>query len=119
MKAAKMSMSARGWRARLPLTVLAAGLAAFAAGTALAQGTAPSPLTRPQHVASPKVVSKAHQPVGTPHKVSSFAPRPTKRRVFGDPIQPPIFSSGKPKKPTASRAHEAKPEAGPDRAAPQ
>jgi len=44
----------------------------------------------------PKVVSKAHQPVGTPHKASSFAPHPTGRRVFGDPIQPPIVHNASP-----------------------
>jgi hypothetical protein len=33
-------------------------------------------------------------------KVSSFAPRPTKRRVFGAPIQPPIVNKAPaPKKP--------------------
>lgn len=37
-----------------------------------------------------KVVSKARQPVGTPHKASAFAPRPTNKRVFGAPIQAPI-----------------------------
>ena len=98
MKAAKMSMSARTWRARLPLALLGAGLTALAAGNALAQGTPPSTSARYPHVASTKTVSKAHQPVGTPHKASSFAPRPTKRRVFGDPIQPPIVSSVPPKK---------------------
>jgi hypothetical protein len=38
----------------------------------------------------PKVISKAHQPVGTPHKASSYAPHRTGKRVFGDPIQAPI-----------------------------
>ena len=37
-----------------------------------------------------KTVSKVHQPVGTPHKASAFAPRPTNKRVFGAPIQAPI-----------------------------
>jgi len=40
-----------------------------------------------------KVVSKVHQPVGTPHKASSFAPRHTNKRVYGDPIQAPIVHS--------------------------
>jgi small ligand-binding sensory domain FIST len=40
-----------------------------------------------------KVVSKVHQPVGTPHKVSSFAPRKTNKRVYGAPIQAPIVHS--------------------------
>ena len=38
-----------------------------------------------------KTVSKVRQPIGTPHKVSSFAPRPTNKRVYGDPIQAPIL----------------------------
>jgi hypothetical protein len=40
-----------------------------------------------------KVVSKVRQPVGTPHKSSAFAPRPTNKRVFGAPIQAPIVHS--------------------------
>lgn len=40
-----------------------------------------------------KVVSKVRQPVGTPHKASAFAPRPTNKRVFGAPIQAPIVHS--------------------------
>jgi len=40
-----------------------------------------------------KVVSKVRQPVGTPHKSSAFAPRPTNKRVFGAPIQAPIMHS--------------------------
>ena len=40
-----------------------------------------------------KVVAKSHQPVGTPHKASSFAPHKTNKRVFGDPIQAPIVHS--------------------------
>jgi hypothetical protein len=66
------------------LAVLAIGLVMVSAETAAAQNAqraGPTP---------PKVVSKSHQPVGTPHKASSFAPHPTTRRVFGDPIQPPI-----------------------------
>jgi len=102
MKAAKMSMGARARRARLSLTLLAAGLTALIAGTAAAQ-VAPVPprsaVVRAQHAGpSPKVVSRAHQPVGTPHKASSFAPHPTKRRVFGDPIQPAILGHVQPPK---------------------
>jgi hypothetical protein len=97
MKATNMSMGARARRARLSLTLLGAGLTALIAGTAAAQVSPVSPrnaVVRAQHAGpSPKVVSRAHQPVGTPHKVSSFAPHPTKRRVFGTPIQPPIVSN--------------------------
>ncbi len=63
------------------------------AGDALAQQSPRSAVVSAQRVgpAKPgKVVSKTHQPVGTPHKASSFAPRNTNRRVFGDPIQAPI-----------------------------
>jgi hypothetical protein len=42
---------------------------------------------------APKVITRTRQPVGTPHKVSSFAPHPTTRRVFGAPIQAPIVSN--------------------------
>jgi hypothetical protein len=96
MKAAKISMGARARRAQLSRALLAAGLTALIVGTAAAQVSPVSPrnaVVRAQHAGpSPKVVSRAHQPVGTPHKVSSFAPHPTKRRVFGAPIQPPIVS---------------------------
>ena len=87
MKAANRSM-------RGSLTLLVVGLTALSVGTALAQSSPRNSVVRAQQVgASPKVVSKAHQPVGTPHKVSSFAPHPTKRRVFGAPIQAPIVSN--------------------------
>jgi hypothetical protein len=76
MKAAKISMLGS-------LTLLVAALTAASVGTVRAQVSPPSPV--------PKVVARAQQPVGTPHKVSSFAPRPTKRRVFGAPIQAPIL----------------------------
>ena len=49
--------------------------------------------------APPRVVTKSHQPVGPPHKASSFAPHPTSKRVFGDPIQPPIMGHVAPRKP--------------------
>jgi hypothetical protein len=103
MKAAKMSMGERAPRARLSLTLLVAGLTAFSVGTAIAQVSPRNAVVRAQHAgSSPKVVSKAHQPVGTPHKVSSFAPHPTKQRVFGDPIQPPIFNNVPPPKKTVA-----------------
>ena len=70
---------------------MAACLIAFAAGTAIAAA--------PQAKPAPKVISKRHQPAGTPHKASSFAPHPTQRRVFGTPIQPPIVRTTAPKKP--------------------
>jgi hypothetical protein len=95
MKAANMSMGKRARRTPLCLTLLGAGLAALIAGTAIAQVSPPSSVVRAPY---PKVVSKAHQPVGTPHKASSFAPHPTKRRVFGDPIQPPILGHVSPPK---------------------
>jgi hypothetical protein len=71
--------------------LLAACLIAVSAGTALAD----APRAKP----GPTVVSRKQQPVGTPHKPSSFAPHPTNRRVFGAPIQPPIVRHVAPKKP--------------------
>lgn len=49
----------------------------------------------------PRVYTGIYQPKGSPTKASSFAPRPggTKRRVYGSPIQPPIFKM-QPQKPT-------------------
>ena len=83
---------------KISLILLAAGLVTVAAGTATAQQN--STVYNGQRVGPtpPKVVSKAHQPVGTPHKASSFAPHPTTRRVFGDPIQAPIVHSAPPPK---------------------
>jgi hypothetical protein len=70
---------------KLSAAVVAVGLLTVAAaGTAFAQGYSHDPVR-------PKVVAKTHQPTGKPHKASSFAPHPTTRRVFGDPIQPPIL----------------------------
>ena len=69
---------------KMSLVALAAGVVLVSAGTAVAQNTQRVGPTRP------KVVSKSHQPVGKAHQASSFAPHPTTRRVFGDPIQPPI-----------------------------
>jgi hypothetical protein len=88
MKAANMSIGPRVWRARLTLLGFV-----LCAGSAAAQASPRSAVLEAQRAGpSPKVVSKVHQPVGTPHKASSFAPHPTKRRVFGAPIQPPIVS---------------------------
>ena len=80
------------------LILLAAGLVTVAAGTATAQQN--STLKEAQRLGPtpPKAVSKSHQPVGTPHKASSFAPHPTSRRVFGDPIQAPIIHNAPPPK---------------------
>ena len=62
------------------------------------QGALADPQTNPP--ARPRVISKAHQPAGTPHKVSSFAPRTGSRNhVYGAPIQPPILTHTTPKKP--------------------
>ncbi len=72
------------------VAMLAAGLVTLATGTAFAQRAGPTPPA--------KVVAKSRQPVGTPHKASSFAPHPTSRRVFGDPIQPPIVHNAPPPK---------------------
>jgi hypothetical protein len=97
MKAENMSMDGRAWRARL--TLVAVGLI-LCAGSAVAQESPRSAVLQAQRVGpSPKVVSRAHQPVGTAHKASSFAPHPTKRRVFGAPIPPPIVRNVTPKKP--------------------
>jgi hypothetical protein len=49
--------------------------------------------------APPKTLSKVHQPSGKPTKASSFAPHPTRSRVFGAPIQAPILKNAPPKKP--------------------
>jgi len=65
-------------------------------GTALAQESPRNAVSAAQRVGPTKpakVVAKSHQPVGTPHKASSFAPHKTNKRVFGDPIQAPIVHS--------------------------
>jgi len=65
-------------------------------GTALAQESPRNAVVAAQRVGPTKpakVVAKSHQPVGTPHKASSFAPHKTNKRVFGDPIQAPIVHS--------------------------
>jgi hypothetical protein len=85
-----------------PAGPLAAG---FLAVTAYNAQALPPVNATPQQIVhqgsghSPKVVSKVHQPAGTSHKVSSFAPHPTTRRVFGDPIQPPILGNAAAKDP--------------------
>ena len=76
-------------------TALAALILLFA-GTASAQENPRNAVMAAQRVGPTKqgkVVSKSHQPVGTPHKASSFAPHNTHKRVFGDPIQAPIVHS--------------------------
>ncbi len=60
------------------------------ASMALSAGTAVA--------AAPKEITRVHQPHGK-LKASAFAPRPTKRRVFGAPIQAPILHKPPPKKP--------------------
>jgi hypothetical protein len=94
MKAANMSMSPPAWRVRLSLL----GFVLYA-GSAVAQVSPRSAVLEAQRAGpTPKVVSKVHHPIGTPHKASSFAPHPTKRRVFGAPIQPPIVHNVTPPK---------------------
>jgi hypothetical protein len=78
----------------LKATLLAV-LVVAAAGSAFADGNR-NAVVEAQRVGPTKpskVVSKARQPVGTPHKASAFAPRPTNKRVFGAPIQAPIVHS--------------------------
>jgi hypothetical protein len=68
----------------------------FSAGTAFAQQNPRHAVLAAQRAGPTrpgKVVSKTRQPVGTPHKASSFAPHRTNKRVFGDPIQAPIVHS--------------------------
>jgi len=80
----------------LSLLVASGVLAALPVGTAVGQA---SPRSAAVHAGSPpKVISKTRQPTGK-LKASSFAPRPTKRRVFGAPIQPPIVHNQPAKKP--------------------
>ena len=87
---------------KMSFVVLAAGLL-VGAGTATAQQN--STVYDAQHAGPtrPKMVSKSHQPVGTPHKASSFAPHPTSRRVFGAPIQAPIVHNAPPPKKSAPK----------------
>lgn len=62
------------------------------AGTAFADANAP--------FKPPRVYTGIHQPSGRPTKASSFAPQPggSKRRVYGAPIQSPIFKNRPPPK---------------------
>ncbi len=78
----------------MPVAALSLFLSA-PSGTALAQSTFRNEVHRAQHTSAvgSKVVSKSKQPAGTPHKASSFAPHPTKQRVFGAPIQSPIMGN--------------------------
>ena len=79
----------------LKATLLAV-LVVAAAGSAFAQDNPRNAVVAAQRAGPTKpskVVSKARQPVGTPHKASAFAPRPTSKRVFGAPIQAPIVHS--------------------------
>jgi hypothetical protein len=79
----------------LKATLLAV-LVVAATGSAFAQDNPRNAVVAAQRVGPSKpskVVSKARQPVGTPHKASAFAPRPTNKRVFGAPIQAPIMHS--------------------------
>jgi hypothetical protein len=75
--------------------IIAALILISAAGTAVAD-TNRNAVVEAQRMGPTKpskVVSKVRQPVGTPHKASAFAPRPTNKRVFGAPIQAPIVHS--------------------------
>ena len=77
-------------------SIALAALILIFGGTALAQGNLHNAVTAAQRVGPTKpakVVSKSRQPVGTPHKASSFAPHRTNKRVYGDPIQAPIVHS--------------------------
>ena len=84
----------------LKATILAI-LMVTAAGSAVAQEHLHRAVQTAQQTSPTKpskVVSKVHQPIGTPHKASSFAPRHTNKRVYGDPIQAPIVHSAPPPK---------------------
>ena len=75
--------------------IIAALILISAAGTAVAD-TNRNAVVEAQRMGPTKpskVVSKVRQPVGTTHKASAFAPRPTSKRVFGAPIQAPIVHS--------------------------
>jgi hypothetical protein len=76
----KMSQASR----LLTLSVAMGVLTVLAVGTAMA--------------GEPKQVTRVHQPTGNT-KASALAPRATKRRVFGAPIQKPIVRSAPRKKP--------------------
>ena len=60
---------------------------ALLAATVAASAEANTPLK------PPRVYTGIYQPKSTPAKASSFAPRPgNRRRVYGAPIQSPIFN---------------------------
>ena len=84
---------------KLSLAMVAVSLLTVAAATAFAQDNSHNAVAKAQRLgpSSPKVLAKSHQPAGKPPKASSFAPHPTSRRVFGDPIQPPILHKAPPK----------------------
>jgi hypothetical protein len=84
------------------LKSVVAALFVLSSASALAQENPRNAVVAAQRVGPTppgKTHSKSHQPVGTPHKVSSFAPHRTRQRVFGDPIQAPIVRNTPPKKP--------------------
>jgi hypothetical protein len=88
----------------LLLSVVAAGSVGVACGQATSTGAARNAMSRTlEGPMQPRKISKVHQPVGTPHKVSSFAPRPTSQRVFGSPIAPPIVHNAPARKPAAPK----------------
>jgi hypothetical protein len=45
----------------------------------------------------PRPAASGSKPANIHHKASSFAPHPTRRRVFGDPIPPPLVHKAPPK----------------------
>ena len=82
----------------LSLSVLMAVLTAAWVGNAVGQTSPRNTVARVQKhaVPAPKTAAKTR-------KVSSFAPHPTKRRVFGAPIQPPIVNKAPPPKKPSPR----------------
>jgi hypothetical protein len=97
-------MRATGLSRTLRVALLMTVMAALSAGTAIGR-------TSPHHRVAqvqgslcsvPKTVSKTSQPSGKRQKASSFAPHPTTRRVFGAPIQAPIFKNVPPPKTAAT-----------------
>ena len=97
-------MRASGMSRALHRALLLAVVTAVSAGAAVAQT---SPRTQVMHVqkslgSEPRTVSRTGHASGAHHKASSFAPHPTTRRVFGDPIQPPIVNKAPPPKAAAS-----------------
>ena len=76
------------------------GVIAALPPAALAQATHRNQVVHAQGATtSPQVISKSRQPTGKRQQASALAPRPTSKRVFGAPIQPPIMHSTAPKKP--------------------